>query len=51
MSVDVEDLTVLRINPFNKIGTPVEIVRAFGGRNGYLAAVRDLEDQLYQVAG
>jgi type I restriction enzyme, R subunit len=48
--VDVEDLKVLQIDPFNRIGTPVEIVRAFGGRDGYVAAVRDLENQLYAVA-
>ena len=48
---DVEDLAVLRIDPFNQIGTPVEIINAFGGRDDYVAAVRGLENQLYQAAG
>lgn len=32
-------------------GTPVEIVRLFGGKDQYEQAVRDLEAALYSVAG
>jgi type I restriction enzyme R subunit len=32
-------------------GTPVEIIGLFGGREKYLAAVRDLETQLYNKVG
>jgi type I restriction enzyme R subunit len=48
--VPVEDLGVLRVQPFSDLGTPIELVRAFGGRKGYLAAVRELEQALYTSA-
>jgi type I restriction enzyme R subunit len=43
----IESMDVLRVQPFNRLGTPVEIVRAFGGRDKYLRAVRELEKELY----
>ncbi|HWX18340.1 MAG TPA: DEAD/DEAH box helicase family protein [Candidatus Binatia bacterium] len=45
-----ESSDVLKITPFPQIGTPVEIVREFGGRAQYQTALRDLKAQLYQVA-
>ena len=30
-----------------RFGTPVEIVSLFGGKDRYLAAIQDLESQLY----
>ncbi len=47
---NIEDLSVLRIEPFNQIGTPVEIVQIFGGRDQYLHAIEELENELYAVA-
>lgn len=47
---NLEDPKVLKIQPFDKFGTPLEIVQAFGGREQYFKAVKDLEQQLYQVA-
>lgn len=41
---------ILQLPPFNGIGTPVEIVRAFGGRQSFLDAVRHLEQELYRAA-
>ena len=46
----VEDLGVLRVQPLSDLGTPVELVRHFGGREGYIAAVRQLEAALYGTA-
>ena len=46
----VEDLGVLRVQPLSDLGTPVELVRHFGGREGYVAAVRQLEAALYDTA-
>ncbi len=43
----VESIDVLRVRPFNRLGTPIELVRAFGGRDRYLRAVRELEQELY----
>jgi len=44
----VEDLGVLRVQPFSDLGTPVELVSHFGGKDGYVAAVRELEAALYE---
>ena len=46
-----DDLAVLRVQPLSALGTPVEIVKQFGGRDAYLAAVRALEAELYRDAG
>ena len=46
----IESPDALKIVPFPQIGTPVEIIQAFGGRKHFLAAVRDLETNLYLVA-
>ncbi|WP_374686380.1 EcoAI/FtnUII family type I restriction enzme subunit R [Promineifilum sp.] len=40
---------LLQLPPFNRFGTPMEIVRAFGGRDAYAAAVSRLRRQLYHV--
>ncbi len=46
----VESLEILKVDPLTGFGTPVEIVNLFGGRGGYLAAIRELESALYQHA-
>jgi type I restriction enzyme, R subunit len=46
----VESLDILKVDPLTAHGTPVEIVRLFGGRDGYLAAIRELENALYREA-
>ncbi len=46
----VESLEILKVNPLSTFGTPVEIINLFGGRLHYLAAIRELETQLYQEA-
>jgi type I restriction enzyme, R subunit len=46
----IESPDALRIFPFTQIGTPVEIINAFGGRNQFQAALRDLENQIYKAA-
>lgn len=46
----VESLEILKVDPLTAHGTPVEIVKLFGGRDGYLAAIRELETALYQLA-
>ncbi|MGN8160485.1 EcoAI/FtnUII family type I restriction enzme subunit R [Salinisphaera sp. RV14] len=43
----MEDVKVLKLDPFNQMGSPIELINAFGGKNEYLAAVRDLEQELY----
>ena len=46
----VESLEILKVDPLSSLGTPVEIVGYFGGKPGYLAALKELETALYQTA-
>jgi type I restriction enzyme R subunit len=46
----IEDTKVLRVHPLSELGTPVELVKAFGGRDAYEKAIRDLESELYPAA-
>ena len=46
----IESTEVLRIQPFTSIGSPVELVRSFGGRPQFLGAVQALERELYAPA-
>ena len=43
----IEDIRILTLDPFSRLGTAPELIGAFGGRPGYLAALRELELQLY----
>jgi type I restriction enzyme R subunit len=44
----VESLEILKVDPLSDFGTPVEIVRLFGGKDGYLSAIRELQTELYR---
>ena len=46
----IEDIQVLKLEPFTNLGTPIEIVRSFGGKDQYQQAVRELETELYGIA-
>lgn len=46
----VESLDILKVDPLTSIGTPLELVALFGDKEGYLAAIRELEIALYQKA-
>ncbi|MGC9527329.1 MAG: type I restriction-modification enzyme R subunit C-terminal domain-containing protein [Limnospira sp.] len=45
----VEETQILKVAPFTEMGTPVELVKLFGGKKGYLQAVRELERELYRA--
>ena len=47
---NIEDMAVLKIDPFTQMGTPAEIVSIFGGKDGYLKMIRELENLLYKEA-
>ena len=47
--VNIETLDVLRVQPLNKYGSAVEIVKLFGGKPQYLLAVRELESEIYKT--
>lgn len=46
---EIEKTEVLKIDPFLKYGKPAKIASYFGGRNGYLEAIQELEKELYKV--
>ena len=43
----IEETQILSIDPFTQLGTPVELIRAFGGLTQYQEAVNELERALY----
>jgi len=47
----IEDMKVLRIQPLDQFGTPIEIIKHFGGRPQFEQAVRELEEQLFVISG
>lgn len=47
--VHIEETQILSISPFSQFGTPLEIIRAFGGLDSYQYAVQELEQALYRA--
>jgi type I restriction enzyme R subunit len=47
---NVESLDILKLEPLREFGTPIEIVKLFGGKPDYVAAIHELEVELYQAA-
>ena len=45
----IEDIKILQLDPFSQIGSPIELIKAFGNKAGYEQAVQDLEAQLYSA--
>ncbi|QIB65605.1 EcoAI/FtnUII family type I restriction enzme subunit R [Kineobactrum salinum] len=43
----IEETQILTIAPFCQIGTPIELIRAFGGNDQYQQAVLELEQAIY----
>lgn len=46
---DVERMDVLKVTPFDRFGSIVEIVKLFGGKEKYTVALKELEEQLYAI--
>jgi type I restriction enzyme R subunit len=46
----IENMEVLKLDPLNKLGTPIELIKAFGSKEKYLQALKELEKELYKVA-
>ena len=46
---NIEELSVLKVDPFTSLGTPSGI-KLFGTKDNYLKAIKELEDELYKVA-
>lgn len=47
--VSIEQGSVLKVRPLNEMGSPVELVRAFGKQKDFEKAVKELERQIYNT--
>lgn len=48
--LNLDDVQVLKIAPFDQMGTAVQLVKAFGGRSGFVQAAHDLQSAIYEQA-
>lgn len=46
---EIEKTDILKLDPFAKLGKPARIAGYFGGRDGYMKAVRKLSQALYAI--
>jgi type I restriction enzyme R subunit len=45
---NLDDPRILKVSPFDTMGTPIELLKPFGGREGFEQAVHELQAVLYQ---
>lgn len=46
----IEQGSILKIKPLNEMGSPVELVRAFGKQKDFDLAIKELETEIYNIA-
>lgn len=44
---EIEKTKILKLDPFLKLGKPAKIAGYFGGKEGYMKAVKELEEAIY----
>ena len=47
---DLDDPRILQITPFDAMGTPLQLIKQFGGRGDFERAVHELQSALYEGA-
>lgn len=47
---NIENIQILAVPPINEFGSVTEIIKAFGSREEYERAIKELENELYKVA-
>lgn len=47
---EIENIEILKLEPLKKYGSPAKIVKMFGGKAGYIKAIKELSEELYRVA-
>jgi type I restriction enzyme R subunit len=45
--LNLDDADVLKVTPFTAMGSVVQLIKAFGGREGFEKAVHEMQDALY----
>jgi type I restriction enzyme R subunit len=46
--LNLDDSNVLKVSPFTAMGTPVQLIKAFGDRSRFEIAVHELQSELYK---
>ena len=46
---DVEETKILQLHEFKEFGSPMKIVKEFGGKAAYEQAVKELEDEIFSA--
>jgi type I restriction enzyme R subunit len=46
--LNLDDANVLKVTPFTAMGSVVQLINAFGGKEGFEKAVHEMQDALYQ---
>ena len=46
---EIEKTEILKLDPFRRMGKPSRLAALFGGKDGYLKAVRELEEEIYRI--
>ena len=49
--LNLDDTNVLKIPPLNTLGTPIELVKAFGGKPAFDRAISEMQNELYRSVG
>ncbi len=47
--LNLEDPLILSIPPINSMGTPLQLIKEFGGREHFEQAVHEMQDELYKT--
>jgi type I restriction enzyme, R subunit len=48
--ISIEQGSILKVKPLNKMGSPVELVKAFGKRKDFENAIKELENVIYNTS-
>lgn len=47
--LNFEDLSIINLDPINKLGTPVEIAEIFGGKESLFKAMNEISKEIYDL--
>ena len=47
--LNYEDLSIINLDPINKVGTPVEIAEFFGGKESLFKVMNEISNQIYDT--